>query len=138
MKRYSDLMTEGKLAQEDLPNNVHITDNLWNSGLHDAVAAFRQKSAKGEQVIFKADTFDYSEFGKGLKPNEVLVRVSTPLTKNGSSEHRNIAKVNVKTGKFSVIDYALYAEEEVIKWTRPLKLEFLSIATNSINYFNIW
>ena len=137
-QKISALVDTSQTPQEKLPNNVHITTRVWTDGFTGVIAAIKQKTARDDQVVFPADSHDLIEFGKALKKGEVLVRVSTPLTKNNTNEHRTIAKVNAATGKLAWIDSELYDETGKVKWERPLKLTFLTIDRDYLSYFNVW
>lgn len=138
VKRLTKMIDKSLLNQESLPSNVHVSRSIWTDGLKGVIAAIGQKTANHDQVLFAVDSYDIQEFGGKLKGGEVLVRVSTPLTKNGSSEHRSIAKINPSTGKIVWLDFDAYENDDIIKWERPLKLKFLTIDDSFLEYFKIW
>lgn len=124
MKTFQDFLNEGSLANNVEIDNIPISRTEFPS--NNPVGFLKQKTAKLGQVIFKADDFSKEEFGKG-RNDKTIFRLETPLTKNGSMENTSIVKIDIAKGKLSFVDSEKFEKEDIIKWERPIKLEFLNI-----------
>lgn len=138
MKTFKDLRESANrgLPEDSLSDNVNLSDNVWDNGLSDTIGVVGLKSGV-DRVMFEADDDTVNEFGKLLKRNEILIRLSTPLTKNGSNEHKVVAKVNIRSGKVIWLDYELYETKSIIKWDRATPAKFITIKSDYKKYFNI-
>jgi hypothetical protein len=124
------------IKDNDLPNGVKVANNLSaKSEFPDAIAGLEQRDANHDQAVFKASDYDLKEFGSDLKSSEVLVRVSTPLSNNKDNLNRSIAKIDFNKVTISFVDNDKYENEDKIVWSRGIKLKFLTIDPEHLNYF---
>jgi len=137
IRNLKTLVNKKSTPEELLPNNVHITNRLATDGYHDVIAVIKQKTAKNDQLVFAASAFDIGEFGKGMNEDEVLVRLSSPLSKKTDNFNRTIARVSAKKGKLRWIDNEAYENGKIV-WERALKVQYFTIDEDSLDYFKVW
>lgn len=120
----------------NLPDRVHVANRLAaKHDFHDAIAGIQQRDAKQDQAVFKAEDYDFEEFGGGLRSDETLVRVSTPMSNNTDKFNRTIAKINFNKATIAFVDDEQYENDNRIVWGRGIKLKFLTIDPDHPDYF---
>lgn len=121
-----------------LPSTVIISDRLYKGDYGDQViAGMQQRDADHDQLIFKADDYDFEEFGGSLGSNDVLVRVQTPMSSPDNTLNRTIAKINLKRASIAFVDNDKYENENIISWEKPRNMRFLTIDRDDLDYFKL-
>jgi hypothetical protein len=140
MQTFSQYMSES-ISVEDLPQSLVIGKFSGNAasygGFTGAVATIQQKQAKRDQSLFPVGAYDVKEFGKLLKSNDTMCRISTTLSSNAHDQHRTICFINVKAGTIRFVDNDKYEHDGKIVSTRPMKFNWLNVDPSSLNYFKI-
>ena len=139
MKSFTQYITESVDAS-NLPNSVLIGQTSGQAagygGFNAAIATIQQKQANKDQSLFSVSAYDIKEFGKLLKGDDVLCRLSTPMTSNSNDEYRSICIVNVKATTIRFVDNDKYEDGKIVS-TRANKFKWLNIDPDKVNYFKI-
>lgn len=126
-----------QVATGNLPDRVHVANRLAaRHDFPDAIAGIQQRDAAHDQAIFKAEDYDFEEFGGVLRSDETLVRVSTPMSNNTDKFNRTIANINFNKATIAFLDNDKYENDNRIVWDRGIQLKFLTIDPDYLDYFN--
>jgi len=139
--KYKEFITEDmKISVDDLPDrlNVNVRQGIdFGAYGMEAIAVIGQRGSTHDRYLFPPDTLDVKEFGRSLKPGYELFRISTIASKPGTGTFRPIVAIDAVKGKIAFMDEGLYADDNIKKWERPLKYNFLTIDDAKISLFGL-
>lgn len=107
-----------------VPVNKRAGDNIKGEKVLGWV-----RTGKMQTALLVPSKFDYKEWGKSLKADELLARLETPLTKvvGNSYDNATIVKMNLKTKTMTLPTQDALDGITTFEWDKPVRVKDLII-----------